>query len=85
MYWQLRKWLKQDGGLLVQDSGFAELKNIYYKRNSSDRTQIEPKEEMVKREAKDGNTVESPDTADALVLTFVDTSSIVEEDDIYVD
>jgi hypothetical protein len=85
MYWQLRKWLKQDGGKMVQDSGFAELKHIYYKRNSSDRTQIEPKEEMVKREAKDGNTVESPDTADALVLTFVDTSGIVEEDDIYVD
>lgn len=85
MYWQLRKWLKQDGGKLVTDSGFNELKMIYYKRNSSDRTQIEPKEDMVKREAKEGNTVDSPDTADALVLTFVDTSSIVEEDDIYVD
>lgn len=85
MYWQLRRWLKAESGKLVRDSGFNELKMIYYKRNSSDRTQIEPKEEMVKREAKEGNTVESPDTADALVLTFVDTSSIVEEDDIYVD
>lgn len=82
MYWGLRKWLKAEGGALLRDPGFQEIKLIYFKRNSSDRTLIEPKEEMLKREAKAGHKVESPDTADALVLTFVDTSGIVEEDDI---
>lgn len=82
MYWQVRKWLRESGKM-VRDPGFLELKLIFYKRNSSDRTQIEPKDEMVRRMAGDGLKVQSPDTADALVLTFVNTSSIVDEEDIY--
>jgi hypothetical protein len=85
MYWECRKWLIKEQGTLLRDDGFLEMKLINYKQNSTLNTQIEPKAEMIKRMAADGQKVESPDTADALVLTFVDTSSIVEEDDIYVD
>lgn len=85
MYWECRTWLRKEGGKLMRDNGFLELKLINYRQNSSLRTQIEPKEEMIKRLALEGKKVESPDTADALVLTFVDTSSIVDEDSIYVD
>lgn len=85
MYWEARKWLQKEHGTLLRDGGFLELKLINYKQNSSLNTQIEPKAEMIKRLAANGVKVQSPDTADALVLTFVDTSSIVEEDDIYVD
>lgn len=81
MYWEARKWLN-DGGKMLRDNGFLELKLINYKQNSSLRTQIEPKEQMVKRLSQEGTKVDSPDTADAFVLTFVDTSAIVEEDDI---
>lgn len=85
MYWEARKWIIKEGGKLLRETGFMELKLINYKQNSSLRTQIEPKDEMIKRLGQEGKKVESPDTADAFVLTFVDTSSIVEEDDIYVD
>lgn len=85
MYWEARKWLIKESGKLLREIGFMELKLINYKQNSSLRTQIEPKDEMIKRLAQEGKKVESPDTADAFVLTFVNTSSIVEEDDIYVD
>lgn len=84
MYWESRNWLRE-GGKLVRDVGFLELKMINYRQNSSLKTQIEPKEEMLKRLSAEGVKVESPDTADGFVLTFVDTSGIVEEDDIIVD
>lgn len=82
MYWEARTWLMRAGGKLLRDPGFLELKLINYRQNNSLRTQIEPKQEMIKRMSAEGTKVESPDTADAFVLTFVDTSSIVEEDDI---
>lgn len=85
MYWEARQWLSRGNGRLFRDNGFLEMKLINYRQNSSLKTQIEPKEKMIKRKAQEGEKVESPDTADAFVLTFVDTSSIVEEDDIYVD
>jgi hypothetical protein len=85
MYWEARKWLNKEGGTLLRDIGFLEMKLINYKQNSSLRTQIEPKDEMIKRMAQEGNKVTSPDTADSFVLTFVDTSSILDEEDIYVD
>jgi hypothetical protein len=81
MYWALRKWIRE-GGKMLRDEGFQETKLVYYKRNSSDRTLIEPKDQMVERVRKEGHRIESPDTADALVLTFIDTSVIVEEEDI---
>lgn len=85
MYWEARTWLRTELGKLYRDTGFLELKLVNYKQNTSLRTQIEPKEEMIKRLSQEGVKAESPDTADAFVLTFVDTSSIVEEDDIYVE
>lgn len=85
MYWEARKWLRAEAGKLLRNAGFEELKLIYYRQNSTGKTQIEPKEEMIRRNADEGIKVQSPDTADGLVLTFVDTSAIVEEDDIYVD
>lgn len=85
MYWELRTWLRAGGRLAGDSKGFSEAKLIYYRQNSSLKVQIEPKEDMIKRKAQEGEKVTSPDTADALALTFVDTSSIVEEDDIIVD
>lgn len=85
MYWMARKWLKHEGGKLLQDDGWQELKLIYYKRNTTDKTHIEPKDAMIERNLKDGKTVSSPDTADAFVLTFIDTSAIVDEGDIDID
>jgi len=85
MYWEARTWLRKEQGKLYRDNGFLELKLLNYRQNSSLRTQIEPKEEMIKRSAQEGIKAESPDTADAFVLTFVDVSGIVDEDDIYVD
>jgi hypothetical protein len=85
MYWEARMWLMRDKGKLLRDSGFLEAKLINYRQNASLRTQIEPKEDMIKRKAQEGMKVESPDTADAFVLTFVETGTIVEDDDIYVD
>lgn len=85
MYWEARKWLKVDEGKILRDAGFQELKLINYRQNASLKLQIEPKDEMIKRKAAEGERVESPDTADAFVLTFVDTGTIVEEDDIFIE
>lgn len=85
MYWEARTWLTREGGQLIRDDGFLELKLVNYRQNSTLKLQIEPKDKMIKRATQAGAKAESPDTADAFVLTFVDTSSIVEEDDIYVD
>jgi hypothetical protein len=85
MYWEARRWLIKEGGKLVRDDGFLEMKLINYRQNSSLKTQIEPKDDMTKRKSQEGQKVESPDTADAFVLTFVETGTIIEEDDIYVD
>lgn len=82
MYWQARTWLVKEVGKLYRDDGFLELKLINYKQNSTLRTQIEPKDDMVKRLSAEGIKVESPDTADAFVLTFVDVSAVIDEDDV---
>lgn len=76
---RLRKWMKTEGGKLLRDPGFDEIGVVYYKMNSSDKAQLEPKDKLRER------GIQSPDTYDALALTFIDTESIVEEDDIYVD
>lgn len=87
MYWQMRKGFRDiDNPLkLVRDPGFEEVKVIMYRQTSTDKTQMEPKEEMIKRNAADGKKVASPDTADGLVLTFVDTSRVIDEDDLDLD
>lgn len=84
MYMRGRMWVK-DGGILVQDkiatpnskdTGFGELAVISYKQNATSKIQIEPKEKMAER------GIQSPDTADAFVLTFIFTEALVDEDDI---
>lgn len=75
MSWRARQWLKA-GGKLVQDAGFEEAKIVYYKQNTSGKLQMEPKEKLLEK------GIASPDTWDAFVNTFIDTESIVEEDDI---
>jgi len=78
LFMRLRKWIISDNGKLVKDDGFLELKEINYKENTSSKVQMESKEELSKR------GIASPDTADALALTMINTSTIVddEEDDI---
>lgn len=75
LYMRLRKWLVADNGKLLSHDGFFELKEINYKENTSSKVQMESKEDLAKR------NVASPDVADALALTFITTSNIVEEDD----
>lgn len=76
LYWGCRSWLK-DGGKLIRNDGWQELKVIHYKETSTSKLQIEPKETMAKR------GVPSPDYADALALTFINTTSIVDEEDVF--
>jgi len=75
LFMRLRKWIIGDNGKLLKNDGFLELKEINYKENSSSKVQMESKEELSKR------GVASPDVADALALTFINTSNIVEDDD----
>ena len=67
-YWQVRAWIKVAD--LPKDEDFYQLANIKYKWSSEKKGQlkIEKKDEIKKR------GLESPDTADALMLTFTTTS-----------
>ncbi|MBU1165234.1 terminase family protein [Patescibacteria group bacterium] len=67
-YWELRKWVL-DNGSLERNEDFYQLTEIKYKEDSSSRLKIESKEEMLKR------GIESPDVADALMLTFTGLES----------
>ena len=58
---KVKEWIKTGD---LPDDDFYELANIKYKFNSSGKLQIESKEDMKKR------GLESPDIADALMLTF---------------
>jgi hypothetical protein len=62
-YWELRKWILE-GGALEKNSDWYQLCEIRYKEDSSSRLKIESKEEIR------GRGAESPDVADALMLTF---------------
>lgn len=75
LYMRLRKWIVGDNGKLLKDNGFLELKEINYKENTTSKVQMESKKELSDR------GVASPDIADALALTFINTSNIVEDDD----
>lgn len=74
MYMRLRKWIVADNGKLLKNDGFLELKDINYKENTSSKVQMESKQELSKR------GVASPDIADALALTFITTSNILDDD-----
>tara|TARA_R100001086_G_C11848145_1_gene260663 strand:+ start:5482 stop:6936 length:1455 start_codon:yes stop_codon:yes gene_type:complete len=59
----LEAWVRQ-GGFLVPHADWIELNKIRFKKKSNGKTWIEPKADMRKRGE------ESPDVADALMLTF---------------
>jgi len=75
LFWRLRTWIRAENGKLVEDAGFLELKEINYKENTVSKVQMESKQELTKR------GVASPDTPDALALTFIDTRSDNDEDE----
>lgn len=65
---KLKEWLKTAD--LPEDDDFYELANIKYKFSSKGLLQIESKQDMKKR------GLDSPDVADALMLTFADKKII---------
>lgn len=81
LFWRMRTWIINEGGRIKRDDSFMEVGWIAYKQNTALRVQIEPKEAMIKRKSEEGVKVESPDTADAFALTFIDTSKIVTAED----
>lgn len=66
LWHDMREWLAQDMPVQIPDSDelLGDLTSLGYKFDSSGRLQIESKDELRKRGMK------SPDTADALALTF---------------
>lgn len=68
LYWQSGQWIR-DGGRLLRDESFLELREIRFRENSQSKLQIESKADMLKR------GVQSPDTADAYSLTFENTDT----------
>ena len=72
-YFLTKEWLKE-GGRLVEDDDWFELYEIKYKRDTSDKLKIEPKEQLFMRGKQ------SPDVADGLMLTFPG-SQIMEKED----
>lgn len=63
-YWRLREWIKK-GGRLSRDDDWYQLSKIKYKPDSKGRLRIMSKDEMR------GMGIDSPDVADACMLTFV--------------
>jgi hypothetical protein len=67
----VQAWIKHRGALEPSDE-WNELKRVKYRKQPhSGKTQIEPKDQMIKR------GVQSPDVADALALTFAKVKKIV--------
>jgi hypothetical protein len=66
LWHDMREWLAQDADIQIPDSDelLGDLTSLGYKYDSSGRLQIESKDDLRKRGMK------SPDTADALALTF---------------
>lgn len=67
LWHDMREWMAQDSPVQIPDTDelLGDLTSLGYKFDSSGRLQIESKDELRKRGMK------SPDTADALALTFV--------------
>lgn len=63
-YWRLREWIKR-GGRLSRDDDWYQLCKIKYKPDSKGRLRVMSKDEMRMQ------GIDSPDCADALMLTFV--------------
>jgi len=82
MYYDLRKWL-ENGGRILRNVAWYELLSIYYKTDSERKLTIQPKQELKRHLQVQGKPVSSPDVADAAVLTFANTASLITEDDIF--
>jgi hypothetical protein len=63
-YWKIKEWTRS-GGEFIQNDGWKELLYIRYRNQLGGKLQIMPKIEMKKKLGK------SPDTSDALSLTFI--------------
>jgi hypothetical protein len=74
--------LLKNGGKLVRDDSFYELLAVNYKADSERKFQIQPKDELKEVMKELGMQATSPDTGDALALTFADNSSTTDEDDV---
>lgn len=66
-YWRFREWLKKGGKLCAchRDEWMSQLPKIKYKPDSKGRLRVMSKDEMR------ANGIDSPDVADAAMLTFV--------------
>ena len=74
-YFLVKDWIENQSGKLSDSADWYQLLEIRFKPNSSSKFQIEPKDELQKR------GVESPDIADALMLTFTDGGQTFTADD----
>jgi hypothetical protein len=63
-YWKLREWIKKGGELVGTMDDWKQLLQIKYRRELSGKLKIMSKDDMRKQ------GIESPDDADALMLTF---------------
>lgn len=63
-YWRLREWLKK-GGRLSRNDDWYQLTKMKYKPDSKERLRVMSKDDMR------AQGIDSPDVADALMLTFV--------------
>ena len=63
MYWRMAEWVK-GGGKLQRDRGWDEMDDVKYKVKASKKIMLKSKDKM----REEG--IESPDTADALAMTF---------------
>lgn len=73
--WRLREWLRK-GGELIQDLGWDELLDIKYKAEGSGKMKVISKEEL-RREG-----ILSPNTYDALLLTFCEPENTYQNTEI---
>jgi hypothetical protein len=64
MWWNMRDWLRERGRIPHDEPLMDDLTAPLYRYDSSNRTQLESKDDMK------GRNSPSPDTADALALTF---------------
>jgi|TARA_Y100000034_G_scaffold33382_1_gene40928 hypothetical protein len=74
MYWKAARWIKK-GGALEPHTDWKQLCKIRYKEDQSKRIKIMPKEEMRLQGLITAS--ESPDVADAFVLTFAKKAQVV--------
>ncbi len=71
-YWSLAEWINR-GGKLIDNEAWYQLLTIKYKVISDRKIKIQSKEELLKK------GIPSPDVADALALTFEETTDTLKD------